>query len=71
MHYATILRWIISGVSGVKLRAVRVGGVWCTRETWLMEFFEASANAKAGIRPAPPAAANAETDHELRALGAL
>jgi hypothetical protein len=37
---ATIYRWVKKGVDGRKLRAVRIGAVWATTETWLRDFFE-------------------------------
>ena len=46
----TIYRWAAVGIRGVRLRVVRFGGTLATTPAWLMQFFEALADA-------PPAAA--------------
>ncbi len=71
LNIATLYRWITKGTDGVKLRAVRVGGVWCTRETWLNEFFEQSAAAALKIKPPTPKAAQARAEHQLKRAGAM
>lgn len=38
VHPSTIHRWRNTGLSGVKLEAVRVGGAWCTSWEAFSEF---------------------------------
>lgn len=77
LNYSTVLRWILTGIKlrnsseAVRLQAVRVGGTWCTRTSWLEKFFEASAAAKTGLKAMAPEAAQARAEKELRALGAM
>ena len=40
LHVSTILRWILRGVDGVKLEAVRLGGRWVTSREALQRFAE-------------------------------
>jgi len=37
---ATVYRWALRGVRGVKLQAQRVGGRWATKEQWVQTFLE-------------------------------
>jgi hypothetical protein len=41
-HLSTILRWVVKGVKGVRLEAVRLGGRWVTSEQALQRFAERS-----------------------------
>jgi hypothetical protein len=38
IHWLTIRRWIVKGLKGTKLAAVKIGGVWFTKASWLDEF---------------------------------
>jgi len=54
LNTATLYRWAIKGVKGIKLRAVRVGGQFATRQDWLHQFFEQLGDEKLGrLRPPP------------------
>ena len=44
LHLSTVHRWHQHGVSGRRLRAVRIGGQLATTEAWLLEFFETLAS---------------------------
>jgi len=37
----SIFRWAHTGVRGVKLRTIRLGGQVCTAESWVREFIQA------------------------------
>ncbi len=53
VHVATIWRWMLSGVRGIKLRAIRVGGRRFILESdWLA--FSAALNADLADAPADP-----------------
>lgn len=52
-HLSTLLRWVLIGVHGVKLAAVRVGNSWCVTESELRAFFDRVA---AGDEAAAPTA---------------
>jgi hypothetical protein len=39
-HESTIFRWIVRGVKGVKLEALRLGGRWVTSREALQRFAE-------------------------------
>jgi hypothetical protein len=52
LHPDTLLRWHVAGLRSttgarVRLRAVKVGGRWCSCRRWLKEFF-------AAVEGAPP-----------------
>jgi hypothetical protein len=53
LSVATLHRWVQKGSRGMKLRAIRCGGVLCTRESWLLDFFEGLASAPADADPQP------------------
>jgi hypothetical protein len=56
VHCATIWRWMLSGVRGTKLRAIRVGGRrYITESDWLA--FNAALNADLQDAPADPSPA--------------
>ena len=38
VHPATVHRWMIRGVGGVRLQALRVGGRWSTTREWVQDF---------------------------------
>lgn len=40
IHVQSVYNWTLRGVRGVKLRSLQVGGMRCTTEPWLIEFFE-------------------------------
>lgn len=60
-HPKTVLRWMLRGLDGVRLKSVRAGRQRLTCERWLVEFFAASAKVHAGGIPtsAAPTAAPA------------
>jgi hypothetical protein len=39
VHLATMHRWRTVGLRGHRLPCVRAGGIWCSTETALLEFF--------------------------------
>lgn len=78
----TIWRWMTTGISGVKLRTIRVGRTRFTTRAWLEEFLAAStaaADAKlvcAQHRPPittpnPKGKRSARTAEKLKAAGVL
>jgi hypothetical protein len=54
LSLATIHRWAANGLRGVKLRTVPAGGVLCTTEAWLLEFFEQLGEARSGEHNVSP-----------------
>lgn len=69
VHSATIWRWILAGVRGVKLRSIRVGGRrFVLKSDW--DDFSASLNADLGIALPAKATSTAATraGHELDGL---
>lgn len=69
VHVATIWRWMLSGVRGIKLRATRVGGRRFILESdWLA--FSAALNADLADSPADPtpAAVTARAERAGREL---
>jgi hypothetical protein len=53
LHCSTVFRWFNSGVRGVQLEAIRVGGILCTSEAALTRFFAALAGTSAENVAAP------------------
>lgn len=53
IHVKSLRRWIVAGVRGARLQAVRVGGVWMTSQAWL-DAFAAASTASALGTPCPP-----------------
>jgi len=53
-HIATLVRWHRDGLWGVYLRALSIGGTWCTNEAWLLDFFEEVSRRRANAREAQP-----------------
>jgi hypothetical protein len=51
VHPSTLWRWASSGVAGVRLPIIRVGGTACTSRQALRQFL---ADVEAARRPAPP-----------------
>lgn len=45
MDSRSVRRWASHGVSGVVLRTAMVGGMKCTRPSWVMAFIEATTEA--------------------------
>lgn len=39
VHVSTVFRWADSGIGGIRLEFVQVGGVRCTTVAYLMDFF--------------------------------
>ncbi len=71
LNVATVYRWITSGVRGVKLRAVRAGETWCTRESWLEEFFAAIAQAEMKLQAPTDSARQKKAETALRRARAM
>ena len=76
LHQATAFRWAKSGVRGVKLETIRVGGTLCTSVEALQRFFERLSATDSGATDAPtlrsPCArqkAIQQADRELEKLG--
>lgn len=47
-HVQTLHDWRGTGYRGTKLRAVKLGGIWHTKRSWLAEFFAAITAASEG-----------------------
>jgi hypothetical protein len=71
LNVSTLYRWISSGSEGVRLKAVRVGSVWCTRADWLQCFFEESAAAALRLKPPTDNAAQRQAERQLQRVGAM
>jgi hypothetical protein len=60
-HVSTVYRWATSGIGGIKLESVIVGGSRCTSREALARFWRRLTEAKDGTTPAaPPVAARTE-----------
>jgi hypothetical protein len=71
-HIATVQRWMLRGLAGVRLRTVYAMGCRRTRPSWLAEFFVAVAAAKDGQMPMPSSTrsdAVSRAERELRDAG--
>ena len=73
-HPSTCLRWVLRGVRGVRLEAVRLGGRWVTSLEALSRFGDrvTATAASAAPVPSPPAIGRRRADHvdqELDATG--
>lgn len=73
-HTSTALRWVLRGVGGVKLEAVRVGGRWVTSEEALARFVDAQTPTGTVSSPTlhdatPEAPRRRETERQLEAEG--
>ena len=69
---STVHRWAATGLQGVRLRTVRVGGALCTTEAWLWEFFESlndPAPHSAGRTPRQRERARERAKRELEQAG--
>jgi hypothetical protein len=70
--YQTIFRWARNGLKdGARLRAVRVGGVWATRQSWLEKFFQDSADSRDRLQPLSPGQTHARAERKLKNQGAI
>lgn len=68
-HLSTLLRWVLVGVHGVRLRAARVGNAWCLTESDLRDFFTRVADdTQPGTPTLPPSARKAAYRRAERAL---
>ena len=68
---ATVHRWCTAGVGGCRLRHVRAGGVRCTTDAWLRQFFESLAGRHAGVVDVDtPAAIEGAATQQRRAAAA-
>lgn len=73
---ATLWRWRLKGVNGVRFECIRVGGVWCTTATAFAQFLNAqTANALAactgGSSEDTPPERSPEKVRRLKAAGLL
>ena len=69
MCVASIVRRIVNGFRGVKLQAIRNGGMWFTKREWVEQFI-ANCTAKAtGVRPVSMTGVNSSSHR--RAVAAL
>lgn len=73
---ATLWRWRLKGVNGVRLQCLRLGGVWVTSDAAFGEFLRAQTeNALAactgGQLNQPPAERSPEKIRRLKAAGLL
>jgi hypothetical protein len=75
LNVATVFRWASTGIRGVKLEVVRVGGTLCTSRAALLEFFraltQANSDAAASVTRTPKQRqhANERAAHELKKIG--
>ena len=72
LSFSTLHRWITRGLAGVKLEAVRVGGVLCTSEQALRRFFQAlplDGKARTNGAQPEPRVDRRRADRELDAAG--
>lgn len=69
MCVKSIVRRIVKGVRGVKLQAVRNGGLWFTTVEWCEQFISDCTAKATGTRPIP--AAGDESPSYRRAVDAL
>lgn len=67
-HVATVQRWMLRGLAGVKLRTIYAMGCRRTRPSWLQEFFAAVAAAKDGRTPATDQSRSHAIDRAEREL---
>jgi hypothetical protein len=68
---ATLWRWRLKGVNGVKLECLRVGGHWVTSDALFIEFLRAQTrNALEACRVAPTAIPAERTPEKIRRLKA-
>lgn len=51
LSIATVHRWATTGIHGQRLRFVSVGGVRCTTEQWLRDFFNELASGSQRVLP--------------------
>lgn len=51
VHHNTILKWITSGVRGIRLDAVKIGGRWYTSAESLKKFSVSLTDARKGAQP--------------------
>lgn len=70
-HVATVYRWISAGVRGVRLEAVRVGGVLYTSREKLQFFAERCTDPTITPSRTTPKARQNEIDRAERELGAV
>jgi hypothetical protein len=67
VHVSTIVRWILHGVRGVRLGAVRIGGRWVTSREALERFSAAlTAQHDASLIPPNQAARPSSVTHQRR-----
>lgn len=72
IHQATIFRWAKSGVRGVRLETIRVGGSLCTSSQALQRFCERlSATDDGGTEPTGPRSLSAREKATQRAEAEL
>lgn len=38
VHVKTVTRWVTKGCRGIRLEAVKIGSVWFSSESWLLDF---------------------------------
>lgn len=70
-HLSTVIRWAKTGVRGVRLEALRVGGTLCTSEQALQRFFERLARPGPSPRTSPALPADAtQVERELDRISA-
>lgn len=71
---ATVYRWALRGVRGVRLQAQRVGGRWATKDEWVQAFLE-QLNSDLPFEPSLPKEADAQfhdqAEHADRVLRAM
>jgi len=71
-HVATLYRWAVRGVRGIKLETLRVGGTLCTSLEALQRFCERCTDPSIATRPSTTKARErdiAKAERELEAAG--
>lgn len=68
---STIWRWRVRGVGGVRLKCVRVGGMWATTARALAEFLRAQTDRALPLEGDAPPSRPDSTTRRLRDAGLL
>lgn len=70
-HVATIHRWRLRGLNGIRLAAAKHGGIWVTTVQAYQRFVDALTRAAVGEAPGPASPSRPSADQTDRALDKL